>query len=86
MQNKAFNEIIRREIDMMFGVEKPKKAALPEIPAEVEPRDSLSQSSQSLSESNIEDEAAQKARATKKQAQASLHLDLRASPTKPGDD
>ena len=52
MQNKAFNEIIRREIDMMFGVEKPKKAALPEIPAEVEPRDSLSQSSQSLSESN----------------------------------
>jgi len=45
MQNKAFNEIIRREIDMMFGVEKPKKVVLPDIPADVEPRDSLSQSS-----------------------------------------
>ena len=45
MQNKAFNEIIRREIDMMFGIEKPKKVVVPDIQADVEPRDSLSQSS-----------------------------------------
>ena len=59
MANKAFNEIIRREIDMMFGVEKPKKtvAAIPEVPAEIEPRDSYSQTSQSLSESFKGDEA-----------------------------
>ena len=78
MQNKAFNEIIRREIDMMFGVEKPKKTAmLPDIPAEIEPRDSASQSSQSLSESDKGDEARRTQRESKRQAtQASLHLDL----------
>jgi hypothetical protein len=52
MANKGFNEIIRREIDMMFGVEKQKKATIiPEVPEVIEPRDSISQTSQSLSES-----------------------------------
>jgi len=36
MNNKVFKEIIRHEIDMMFGGKKPKKNVLPTIHA-VEP-------------------------------------------------
>jgi len=31
MNNKVFKEIIRREIDMMFGADKTKKSTMPEV-------------------------------------------------------
>ena len=80
MNNKVFKEIIRREIDMMFGGEKPKKNVLPTIP-DVEPPVSVSQSSQSLSDPDEKNELRGRSRkdAERKGAQASLALDLQKS-------
>jgi len=83
MNNKVFKEIIRREIDMMFGGEKPKKNVLPTIP-DVEPPVSVSQSSQSLSDADDKNEPGKRSRkdAEGKGAQASLALDLHQGPAK----